>query len=68
VTGSQIYSADLTVQQSLHEVQSPWSTPEGQSNIWYLNLNRTPSDISEKSGKGHDPEWVGTRRPSLWQK
>ncbi|HKJ94973.1 MAG TPA: hypothetical protein VKA32_05035, partial [Gammaproteobacteria bacterium] len=68
LTGFQIYSTDLTVQQILDEVQSPLSTAAGQNNIWYLNLNPTPSDISDKSGNGHNPEWVGSRRPSLWQK
>jgi hypothetical protein len=38
----------------------------GSASIWYVNLNPTPTDISDKSGRGHNPEWVGNARPSLW--
>lgn len=64
--GIQIYSADLSVQDILAEVNAPMSTSMGKSSIWYLNLNPTPSDISDKSGRGHHPQWVGSERPRLW--
>jgi hypothetical protein len=42
-------------------------TNEGQTNIWYMNINPTPSDISDKSGAGHHPVWVDpSNRASLW--
>jgi len=66
IRGIQIYSAQLTVSDILAEVATPLSTATGASNIWYLNLNPTPSDISDKSGQGHNPEWVGSERPLLW--
>jgi hypothetical protein len=33
---------------------------------WYLNMNPTPSDISDKSGNGHDPAWSTANRPTLY--
>ncbi len=64
--GIQIYSANLSVPEILSEVSTPLSTGNGASNVWYLNLNPTPTDISDKSGAGHNPAWVGTERPTLW--
>jgi hypothetical protein len=64
--GIQVYSANLSVTEILSESSSPLSTSAGAANIWYLNLNPTPTDITDKSGKGHHPQWVGSERPSLW--
>ena len=64
--GIQLYNSALSVSDILTEANSPLSTTAGTSNIWYLNLNPTPSDISDKSGKGHNPSWVSSARPSLW--
>ena len=50
----------------LAEANSPLSTAAGQASIWYLNTNPTPNDISDKSGKGHHPVWVGSKRPGLY--
>jgi hypothetical protein len=60
--GFQFYDADLTQEEIEQEIASPGSvrTP------WYLNLNPTPMDISDHSGSGHHPEWVGIARPSQW--
>ncbi|GAB4345137.1 MAG: hypothetical protein Kow0089_22060 [Desulfobulbaceae bacterium] len=66
--GIRIYSAKLSIATILKEAQHPLSTPEGKAAVWYLNLNPTPNDISDKSGKGHDPVWVGDERPSLYKK
>ena len=38
----------------------------GQASIWYLNVNPTPGDISDESGRGHHPVWMGPLRPALW--
>ena len=62
----QIYSAQLSVSDVIKEVGTPLSTATGTSNIWYMNLNPTPTDISDKSGAGHNPQWVGSERPKLW--
>ena len=37
------------------------------TSLWYLNMNPTPTDISDKSGNGRDPSWNGTgSTPTLW--
>ena len=64
--GIQVYSGVLSVSDILAEIANPLSTIAGTSNIWYLNLNPTPGDISDKSGKGNTPSWVGRGRPALW--
>jgi hypothetical protein len=64
--GIQLYSSALSVNDILAEVNGPLSTNAGAASVWYLNLNPTPSDIADKSGKGHHPEWVSSGRPALW--
>lgn len=65
--GLQIYNDKLSEADILSELASPLSTVAGAASIWYLNLNPTPSDITDKSGQGHDPSWVhGTNRPTLY--
>jgi hypothetical protein len=64
--GIQIYATNLSVADIQSEVNSPLSTSAGAASIWYLNLNPTPTDISDKSGKGHNPAWVGSLRPTLY--
>ena len=64
--GIQIYSANLSVADILSEASAPLSTTAGAANVWYMNLNPTPTDISDKSGAGHHPAWVGSERPTLW--
>lgn len=64
--GLQIYAAALSVNDIVSEVGAPLSTAAGNSSVWYLNLNPTPSDISDKSGRGHHPSWVGSGRAALW--
>jgi hypothetical protein len=64
--GIQIYAGLLSLSDIMSEVATPLSTATGASSIWYLNVNPTPSDISDKSGRGHNPAWVGTERPGLY--
>jgi hypothetical protein len=64
--GFQFYNNLLSVSDIQNEINSPRSTAAGSAAIWYLNLNPTPSDISDKSGKGHHPSWVGSGRPGLY--
>jgi len=42
------------------------ATADGQNNIWYMNINPTPDDITDKSGAGHDPAWAGPTRAGLY--
>jgi hypothetical protein len=64
--GIRVYSTRLSTADIVSEASSPLSTSAGAANIWYLNLDPRPDDISDKSGKGHNPQWVGGERPSLW--
>jgi hypothetical protein len=64
--GIQLYSTALSVNDILAEANTPLSTSGGNNSIWYLNINPTPSDVSDKSGKGHHPAWVSSARPALW--
>jgi hypothetical protein len=64
--GIQVYSARLSVADILAEASVPLSTAAGAINVWYLNPDPTPADISDKSGAGHHPGWVGAERPRLW--
>ena len=66
IRGIQIYNNLLSVSDIIAEAESPLSTSAGAEFIWYLNTNPTPTDISDKSGRGHNPEWVGSMRPGLW--
>jgi len=60
--GFQFYNVALTPSQIAQEISAPGSVRAP----WYLNLNPTPGDISDKSGSGNHPAWVGTARPALW--
>jgi len=64
--GIRVYSTNLSLGEILKEAETPLSTAAGAASIWYMNMNPTPTDISDKSGRGHEPEWVGSRRPGLW--
>jgi hypothetical protein len=64
--GIQIYSTKLSLEDIQSEARTPLSTAAGANNIWYLNMNPTPSDISDKSGMEHHPSWVGNKRPALY--
>ena len=66
IRGIQIYAAQLSVADVVAESSAPLSTNAGATKVWYMNLNPTPTDISDKSGAGHDPAWVGSERPRLW--
>lgn len=41
-------------------------TAAGIANIWYVNKNPTPTDVTDKSGAGHDPAWANLNRPTLY--
>jgi hypothetical protein len=66
IRGISIYNTNLSVSDIISESNAPMSTSAGSANIWYLNQNPTPNDISDKSGKGHNPSWVGSERPGLY--
>ena len=60
--GFQFYDVALTTAEIKKEISVP-----GSVHIpWYLNLNPMPGDISDHSGRGHHPAWVGAERPAVW--
>lgn len=65
--GIQIYSTRLSIEEIVAELERPISTAAGARHVWYLNLDPTPEDIADKSGRGNHPEWVGPERPTLWR-
>jgi len=60
--GFQFYNSLLTPGQVASELATPGSvvTP------WYLNLNPTVADVTDKSGSGNHPSWGGSDRPADW--
>jgi hypothetical protein len=66
LSGIQVYAACLSVEDILREAAVLGSTPAGASSLWYANLAPQPHDISDQSGHGHHPQWVGPERPRLW--
>jgi hypothetical protein len=42
------------------------ATTAGTANIWYMNINPTPDDISDHSGKGHNFAWANSNKAALW--
>ena len=66
IRGVRVYNIVLSESDMLSEATTPLSTTAGRNNIWYLNMNPTPSDITDKSGNGHNPTWVGSERPGLY--
>lgn len=73
--GIQIYQGQLTTAQILlletcetdAEVLAVVAS-ESITSLWYLNMNPTPDDISDKSGGGHNPAWLdSSNKATLWQ-
>lgn len=38
-------------------------TAVGGRHLWYSNLDPIPTDVTDKSGAGHNPAWANTNRP-----
>lgn len=67
IRGVQIYTSALTEAQIIalaaKEYDSEvlaYCTANSITSLWYLNMNWTVADISDKSGNGHNPSWVNT--------
>lgn len=67
--GIQIYEAAKSAAQcsalAALETNAQTLASSDNANLWFLNMNPTPSDITDKSGAGHSPSWVNANRPSL---
>ena len=72
IRGIQIYDQPLTQQQILNRQSCDTDAcvlsvcASDGACPWYLNMNPTPSDVSDRSGRGHHPTWEGSARPALW--
>jgi hypothetical protein len=67
LAGLQIYTDRLPMDVLLAELERPLSTQQGRNSIWYLNMEPAPGDLSDRSGRGHHPRWIGDERPKVWQ-
>jgi hypothetical protein len=66
--GIKIFNKVLSESDTLAEAASEsLVTSQGIANVWYMNINPTPDDISDKSGAGNHPTWADpNNRASLW--
>lgn len=66
--GIKIFNSVLSESDTVTEAMSDQLvTAVGLANVWYMNINPTPDDIGDKSGRANDPTWTSTTRPGLWQ-
>jgi hypothetical protein len=72
--GVQVYESVLTLTQiealAAMEYDADvlsYCTAQSITSLWYLNMNPTPSDVTDKSGNGNDPTWTNANRPTLWE-
>lgn len=64
-----MFSAALTINEIASEAAYEYNaatTSAGSSSVWYMNINPTPTDVSDKSGQGHNPVWATANRPTLY--
>lgn len=69
IRGLQFYDSALTEQQILDRAACETNAEVlalGAPTPWYLNMNPSPDDVTDKSGSGHDGSWAGAERPTLW--
>lgn len=68
--GIQMYDAYLSDADMALEAANQYSntpvTSAGLANVWYMNQDPTVSDVTDKSGAGHDPSWGNSNRPTDW--
>jgi hypothetical protein len=70
--GIQIFQAALTLSEinSLRTAETDATALSTASGLglthWYLNINPTPTDVTDKSGNGRNPSWTNANRPTLY--
>jgi hypothetical protein len=57
--------ADIITESNNHTINTP-RTAAGLANVHYMNQSPTPSDVTDKSGLGHNPSWLNAYRPTLY--
>ena len=74
IRGIQVYSsflsqADIVALAALETDAAvlAYCAANGITSLWYLNMNPTPTDVTDKSGNEHHGSWTaGAGRPALW--
>jgi len=64
-----MFSAALSITDIATEAASESDsavTTAGIASEFYSNINPTPTDVTDKSGNGHDPAWANSNRPTLY--
>lgn len=68
--GIQLYDAYLSdaavSTEAANQLSNTPQSVEGIANVWYMNQNPIPSDVTDKSSAGHDPTWGNANRPIQW--
>lgn len=71
--GIQVYSGALSLAdiEALHVCETDAQvlavcSSRSITSLWYLNMNPTPDDITDKSGNGRNPSWQTAGRPTLY--
>lgn len=72
--GLKMFSDALSGADIATEAASETNIPQtaaGIASVWYMNINPTPTDVSDKSGAGHSPNgpnsgWANANRPTLY--
>lgn len=71
--GIQVYNATLSLAdiEALHVCETDAQvlavcSSRSITSLWYLNMNPTPDDITDKSGNGRNPSWANANRPTLY--
>lgn len=63
--GVALSDADIAIEAANTNSNSP-QTVAGILNVWYMNQNPIPSDVTDKSSAGHNPTWANASRPAQW--
>jgi len=69
INGIRLFDTVLTITDIATEASvadDSAATAAGQANTWYINDNPTHTDVTDKSGEGHNPSWANANRPTLW--
>lgn len=73
IRGIQMHTSSLTQAQivALSAIDTDaavlaYCSANGIATPWFLNMNPTPTDVTDKSGNARHGSWAGAARPTLW--
>ena len=67
--GIKLFDDVLDISDIITEATAETNVPQttaGAASVWYTNINPTATDISDKSGAGHDPIFDNANRPTTY--